>query len=91
LLKIGDEIEFRLTGDEGQRILTKITNLSVFPSFSALFAAFPPHEYGSLRQDEYTKMYEIYSPEKERVFGALAIRIRFLHELRRDSFSLDLV
>ena len=48
-----------------------------------MFAAFPPHEYGSSSQDEYAKMYEIYSPEEEKRFGVLAIRIQHLPEKSR--------
>ncbi len=81
-LKVGDEIEFRLIDDEEKKILTKVISLSVFPTFRELFSAFPPNEYGSLSQDEYGKMHDIYSPEKEKEFGVLAIRIQFLSEVR---------
>ncbi len=80
-LKIGDEIEFRLAHDEEEKILTKILALSVFPSFKEMFAAFPPNEYGSLSQDEYMKMYKTYTPEEEKEFGVLAIRIQLVSEL----------
>ena len=80
LLKIGDAIEFQLMNDETKKIPTKIKDLSIFPSFKEMFAAFPPHEYGSSNQDEYAKMYEIYSPEEEKRFGVLAIRIQRLSE-----------
>jgi ASC-1-like (ASCH) protein len=82
LLKIGDEIEFRLMNDKNRKILTKVINLTVFPSFKEMFSAFPPHEYGSQDQDEYIKMYEVYSPEKEKEFGVLAIRIQFISEVK---------
>ncbi|QQS16133.1 MAG: ASCH domain-containing protein [Candidatus Moraniibacteriota bacterium] len=82
LLKVGDEIEFRRVDDERKKILTKVLDLSLFPSFQRMFAAFPPHEYGSQSAEEYTQMYEVYSPEKERKFGVLAIRIQFLSETK---------
>jgi ASC-1-like (ASCH) protein len=82
LLKIGDEIEFQIMNDETKKILTKIIDLSVFPSFKEMFSAFPPQEYGSLSQDEYTKMYDIYLPEKEKEFGVLAIRIQFISHVK---------
>ena len=73
-------IEFRLVDNETRKIRARVKNLSVFPSFKETFSAFPPHEYGSSSQDEYAKMYEIYSPEEEKRFGVLAIRIQRLSE-----------
>lgn len=78
LLKVGDEIEFRLTTDEKQTILTRIVELSKFTTFKEMFAAFDPEEYGGRSKDEYTLMYEVYSPEKEKEYGVLAIRLQLI-------------
>lgn len=59
-----------------------VLDLSIFPSFQSMFAAFPFHEYGSRSAEEYTQMYEVYSPEKEKEFGVLAIRIQCLSEVK---------
>ena len=90
LLKIGDAIEFQLMNDETKKILTKIKDLSIFPSFKETFSAFPPHEYGSSSQDEYVKMYEIYSPEEEKRFGVLAIRIHTFQKKVDSNLSYNL-
>ena len=78
LLQAGDEIEFLLITDESQKIRTKVLELIGFPTFKELFAAFEPEEYGGTSKDEYHFMYQIYSPEKEAEYGALAIRFQLL-------------
>lgn len=77
-IRVGDEIVFSLMGDSVQKIRAEVLELLSFPTFRALFAAFPPEQYGGASKDEYASMYQYYSQEDAEKYGVLAIRIRIV-------------
>lgn len=75
-LKVGDKIEFSLVTDPSKKIETEILGLDTYPTFKELFAAYPPDQYGGMSQEEWELMYKYYSPEEEKQYGVVAIRLR---------------
>ncbi len=78
LIKAGDQIEFALMTDPEQKTKTEVEWLEKFESFKDLFAAYPPNQYGGESQDEWESMYKHYSPEDEKKFGVLALKVKVI-------------
>lgn len=78
-LKVGDIIEFTSLTDSNHKIETKILGLDLYPTFKDLFVSYPPEQYGGESEDEWTLMYKYYSPEDERQYGVVAIRLTVLN------------
>jgi ASC-1-like (ASCH) protein len=66
-LKEGDVIEFQLRPDFVEKFERKITAVHTFPTFEALFTAFP--------EERVNDVYQYYTPEEEKQFGVVAIEL----------------
>jgi len=75
-LQLGDEITFRNMANLDETVTVKVIELLRYPTFSALFAAFPPSDFGgdSIATLE-EQIYSVYSKADETKFGVLGIRI----------------
>lgn len=77
-VQVGDFIEFIKAPVQDERIIMKVTGLRTYESFRDLYEDVPVEELGEegLSVDELVKeTYVIYSKEREREFGALAIHV----------------
>ena len=83
-LRVGDNIVFVSAENPQRAVRVTVVALHPFPSFSALYAAFPPERCGYTPEEaaeaRYTDMYRYYSPEQERQFGVLGIEIARIPE-----------
>ncbi|MFA4954435.1 MAG: ASCH domain-containing protein [Patescibacteria group bacterium] len=78
-LQLGDEITFRNMADLNEAVTVKVIELLKYPTFSGLFAAFPPSEFGGeSSQALEDRIYSVYSKADEAKFGVLGIRIEMM-------------
>lgn len=75
----GDTIRFYNIENAGETILTKVTELYVFGTFDELYEKLPLLECGYTEDDIYRAsakdMNKYYSPERQKQFGVVGIRI----------------
>lgn len=74
-IQIGDTIEFSLLPNLKEKILTEVVDLYRADTFKELFQKLYDNEEA---ENKAKRMYEIYSPEKEKEFGVLGIKIKLL-------------
>lgn len=77
-LRPGNHITFTDL-DTGQKLRVGVTAIDHFPSFAALYTAFPGPQVGAASTDSVAAMveatYQHYSPTQEQANGVLAIHI----------------
>ena len=73
-IKVGDQIEFSKLPDLQEKILVDVVELYREDSFESLFRKLYNDEEEIIRKTK--AMYEIYSPEKEKEYGVLGIKIK---------------
>ena len=76
-VKPGDAIEFT-NNSTGEKLLTEVLSLHVFPDAEALLAALPPEDCGwpDAASASPRDMEEYYPPERIRRFGLAAIELK---------------
>lgn len=80
-IQLGDEILFSLLPSVNRTLLTKVTGLLVYPTFSEMLSDLSPELLGYEEKDRSylkTSMYEIYTPEEEKKYGVLGIRLHLV-------------
>jgi|GEM_PF-1160873 len=80
LVKVGDRIVFSLMTDPTQRIEVGVVDLYKHSSFSELFDAHPASDFGATDKADLMGIRKYYSEEDEQKYGALGIRIKYIHE-----------
>ncbi|UOQ91752.1 ASCH domain-containing protein [Halobacillus shinanisalinarum] len=78
-VKIGDVIEFRSLSESSSTMRTEVINLQSYPTFQEMYEHIPSEDLGveALSLEEMVNStYEIYTPEQEKQWGALAISIQ---------------
>lgn len=75
-VKIGDKIEFSKLPDLQEKILVDVLDLYTEPSFEELFEKL--YEDKELAKQKANAMYEIYSPENEKKYGVVGIKIKLV-------------
>lgn len=78
-IKIGDTIEFRKLPEQNETLKVNVTELRKYPAFQAMYEDIPFSDFdcGGWTMEEMIKgTFEIYTPEQEKVWGALAIGIK---------------
>lgn len=75
-LKVGDQIEFSKLPVLTETIKVEITNLYKASTFKELFEKLYTDTIEI--ENKVKRMYEIYSPEKEKAYGVLGIEIKLL-------------
>ena len=81
-ISIGDMIRFILVDDESKELHVKVKELYIFPSFEELYKALPLTECGytpdTVKNASPNDMQKYYTPEQERKYGVLGIKIEVL-------------
>ena len=75
LIEVGDKIEFTNL-DSGEVIIADVINLYHFDTFSDLFDSFERSKLGLKDTDNADIMYEFYTEDEEKKYGALGIEIK---------------
>lgn len=73
-LKIGDIIEFSLLPDLNEKIKTEVIDLFQANTFKELFTKL---DFENI-DNKVNAMYKIYSPESEKNFGVLGIKLKLI-------------
>ena len=84
-VKIGDKIEFSKLPDLQEKILVDVLDLYTEPSFEELFEKL--YEDKELAKQKANAMYEIYSPENEKKYGVLGIKIKLVDNWFRYTYN----
>ncbi len=83
-ISVGDTIRFMLFDDESKEFNARVKKLYVFPSFEELYKALPLTECGyttdTVKQASPKDMQKYYSPEQERKYGVVGIKIEALRD-----------
>jgi 8-oxo-dGTP diphosphatase len=77
-VKVGDYIEFSMTGNASQKILTLVTALHRFSTFKELYAELPKEKLGYSANEvpDQNHMDAFYSKDEQEKYGALGIELR---------------
>lgn len=78
-LNIGDKIEFVRVPDENDTLTVEVTGLRKYNSFKEMYEDIPPKDFdavGDSVEEMVENTYKIYTPEKEKEWGTLAITIK---------------
>jgi len=78
-LNAEDEIVFLKRPEETEELRTRIMGLLIYPTFKDLFADFPAESFGySDKEELLSKVFENYTPEEEKEFGVVGIKIKVI-------------
>ena len=78
MIKIGDKIEFSKLPDLQEKILVDVTDLYREDTFERLFRKLYSNENEEEILEKTKSMYDIYSPEREKQYGVLGIKIEII-------------
>lgn len=79
-IRIGDTIEFIKVPEQDETIKVQVTNLKTYDTFKDMYEDIPFGEFGCegwSMKEMIEGTYEIYSPEQEKEWGTLAIKIKY--------------
>lgn len=82
-IKIGDTIQFTKVPAKDETITVEVTGLSTYPTFRKMYESVPTNKLdavGSSIDEMVEQTYQIYSPEREKEWGTVAISIKLLHK-----------
>lgn len=75
-IQVGDQIRFCNTVSPEECVIAVVKDLHPAKTFSELFRAFPPEEFGGASVQELEdQIYQFYSKEDEEKFGVLGIKV----------------
>ena len=74
-IKVGDKIEFSKLPDLQEKLIVEVLELYHDKTFENLFKQLYKEDEEEIKR-KIQSMYEIYSPEKEKQYGVLGIRIK---------------
>jgi len=81
-LRIGEQIEFSKQPELREKILVEIIELRKFPDFVSLLNEYSLSEMGfaeTISQKDFLQtFYQYYTPEEEKMFGVIAIKVKLL-------------
>ncbi|HLR03027.1 MAG TPA: ASCH domain-containing protein [Virgibacillus sp.] len=78
-IKVGDTITFTKLPEKDATLTVEVTELRQYPSFKAMYEAIPAGDFDAVGDsiDEMVEQtYHIYTPEKEKEWGTVAITIK---------------
>ena len=84
-VKIGDKIEFSKLPDLQEKILVDVLDLYTEPSFEELFEKL--YKDKELAKQKANAMYEIYSPENEKKYGVVGMKIKLVDNWFRYTYN----
>mgnify|MGYP005757791153 FL=1 len=79
-IRIGDTLEFIKVPEQDETIKVQVTNLKIYDTFQAMYEDIPFQDFdceGWTMKEMLEGTYEIYSPEQEKEWGTLAIKIKY--------------
>jgi ASC-1-like (ASCH) protein len=79
-IKTGDTIEFIKVPEQDKTLLVKVTELRTYDTFQSMYEDIPFEEFGCAgwtMKEMLEGTYEIYTPEQEKMWGTLAITIKY--------------
>ena len=79
-IKVGDRIEFIKVPEQDQTLTVRVTGIRNYHTFKEMYEAIPFKDFdceGWTMQEMIEGTYEIYKPEQEKKWGALAITIKY--------------
>ena len=75
-INIGDILEFQKQPEESETLRVRVSALLRYESFSKLFDDFPPEAFGGKdKASLLAGVHRFYSPEREKEYGVLGIKI----------------
>lgn len=80
VINVGDTIEFIKVPEQDQSIIVQVTEIRKYSTFKEMYANIPFEDFdceGWTMQEMINGTYEIYTPEQEKQWGALAITIQY--------------
>ncbi len=78
-IQVGDTIVFTNSDNDEEKIAAKVTRLTAYPSFKALYDGVRS-DYSDWEELPFIEgIYQYYTPEEEQRFGALEIGIEILN------------
>lgn len=81
-LKQGDTIEFTKLPGEDEKLRVNIKKLYTYPTFREMFEDLPAEKLGIVDnciEINVKSIHNLYSPEREKEWGSLAIEIELIH------------
>lgn len=82
-IQVGDTIQFTKVPSEDETLTVEVIGLREFPTFRDMYETIPAEDFDAVG-DSISEMvestYDIYSPEREREWGTLAITIKLLEK-----------
>ena len=79
-IKVGDTIEFIKVPEQDEILKVEVTELRKYDTFQSLYEDIPFQDFdceGWTMSEMIVGTYEIYAPEQEKRWGALAITIKY--------------
>ncbi|GAA0308780.1 ASC-1-like (ASCH) protein [Gracilibacillus halotolerans] len=80
-IRVGDTIKFTKLPDRNDSLTVKVIELREFPTFREMYESIPASDLDSVGDSikgMVEETYRIYTPEKEKEWGTLAITIRLI-------------
>lgn len=80
-IEAGDTIRFIKVPRDGESIAAEVIGLEVFPTFKDMYENVSAEDMGaggSSVEEMVENTYEIYTPQQERAYGTVAIKIKYL-------------
>lgn len=80
-IRIGDRIKFTKLPGSDEILTVEVMELRKFPTFKEMYESIPASDFdavGGSIEEMVERTYRIYSPEKEKEWGTLAITIKLL-------------
>ncbi|WP_409251034.1 ASCH domain-containing protein [Bacillus sp. SCS-153A] len=77
-INAGDKIEFIKIPEQSEKLIVQVTGIKKYDSFKEMYEDIPLKEFGCegrTMEEVIGGTYEIYTPEQEKEWGVLAIRI----------------
>lgn len=78
-INVGDTINFTKIPDSNETLTVEVIGLREFPTFKEMYKTIPASDFdavGGSIDEMVERTYRIYTPEKEREWGTLAITIK---------------
>lgn len=81
-IKLGDTIKFTKVPENNETIKVEVTGLRKYPTFREMYENIPASDFdavGGSIDEMVERTYEIYTPERERKWGTIAITVKLLN------------
>ncbi|WHX41207.1 ASCH domain-containing protein [Mesobacillus sp. AQ2] len=88
-IQVGNLIEFVKVPEQDETLTVKVTELRSYDTFKEMYENIPFHDFdceGWTMKEMVEGTYEIYTPQQEKQWGALAITIKFQQKSNGDKF-----